>query len=480
MRPALECVTVVLPVIDEIPNDSDSTHHMRVTPKKLSPLAILGPGLLVAATGVGAGDLASAGFSGGLLGLSVLWAVALGAVFKLVLTEGLARWQVATGRTLLEGVADRIGRWCLVLFLLYFLPWSFFTGAAMISACGVAANSLVPWRLEIGSWSGDQVGKVVYGAAHSVVGVALAWIGGFKVFEKVMAGLIALMFLCVIGCAVLLGPDLVEVARGLFVPTLPRNAEELSWIVALMGGVGGTVTILTYGYWIRELDRDRPEHLGTCRIDLGVGYLATAMFGMGVVIIASGAVLSGGGMGLLVALSERLGETLGPLGRWIFLVGAWGAVFSSLLGVWQGVPYLFADIWDLVRGSPASGASSKDTPTRLSVSTQSWAYRGYLLGIATVPMLGVLTSFKSAQKAYAIVGAGFLPVLALALLFMNGRSAWVGKRFRNGWLATSLLIIVMGFASLAGWLRVRPPASPPTTEPGVQQPEDPASDTPRD
>ena len=38
-------------------------------------LAIIGPGILVAATGVGAGDLATGAFTGGVLGVAVLWAV---------------------------------------------------------------------------------------------------------------------------------------------------------------------------------------------------------------------------------------------------------------------------------------------------------------------------------------------------------------------------------------------------------------------
>ena len=47
-----------------------------------------------------------------------------------------------------------------------------------------------------------------------------------------------------------------------------------------------------------------------------------------------------------------LGAVAGPIGKWTFLVGFWGAVATSMLGVWQGVPYLFADfvsgnIWTL-------------------------------------------------------------------------------------------------------------------------------------
>jgi len=67
------------------------------------------PGLLVAATGVGAGDLATASFTGSELGVAVLWAVVVGGVFKYVLTEGIARWQLVNGNSLLEGLVQKLG-----------------------------------------------------------------------------------------------------------------------------------------------------------------------------------------------------------------------------------------------------------------------------------------------------------------------------------------------------------------------------------
>ena len=68
------------------------------------------PGFLVAATGVGAGDLATATFTGSQLGLAILWAVVVGGLLKYTLTEGLAWWQLVTKQTFLEGVALRFGR----------------------------------------------------------------------------------------------------------------------------------------------------------------------------------------------------------------------------------------------------------------------------------------------------------------------------------------------------------------------------------
>ena len=93
-------------------------------------LSILGPGVLVAATGVGAGDLATAAFTGSRLGLACLWAVVLGAGIKYLLNEGLARWQLVTGDTLLEGVVAHLGRSVVWIFFAYLLAWSFLVKSA--------------------------------------------------------------------------------------------------------------------------------------------------------------------------------------------------------------------------------------------------------------------------------------------------------------------------------------------------------------
>ncbi len=72
-------------------------------------LRIIGPGLAIAATGVGAGDLLAAMFAGADFGMALLWVVVVGASLKFGLNEGVARWQLATGTTLLEGWCRHLG-----------------------------------------------------------------------------------------------------------------------------------------------------------------------------------------------------------------------------------------------------------------------------------------------------------------------------------------------------------------------------------
>ncbi len=403
---------------------------------------LIGPGLLLAATGVGAGDLATASIAGSRLGLAVLWAVVAGACLKFVLNEGLARWQLATGSTLLEGAVRHFGRAVSFLFLAYLLVWSLAVGRALASACGITAHALMPVFGEA------TTGKLVFGALHSLLGVALVLVGGYRLFEKVMSACIVLMVVTTITTAALLGPDLTSVLKGLIVPLIPRlDGGGLTWTVALLGGVGGTVTLLCYGYWIREEGRDSAADLRLCRLDLATGYAFTALFGLAMVIVGSTVVVEGGGASLLVLLGDRLGDSLGPVGRWLFLVGAWGAVASSLLGVWQSVPYLFADLWRLLRSS--------ECPAGVAVDTRRLPYRGFLVLLGLTSIGGLFSSFVHIQKVYAVLGALFIPMLALTLLLLNGRSERVGADHRNSAANSAVLIASLILFLALGVLRVR-------------------------
>src|SRR6476660_5638061 len=86
-----------------------------------SRLAAIGPAILLTATSVGAGDILTGSLAGSKAGLAVLCAVPVGVVLKWTLTEGIARWQMATGTTLLEGWVRQLGSWIQWIFIVYLL-----------------------------------------------------------------------------------------------------------------------------------------------------------------------------------------------------------------------------------------------------------------------------------------------------------------------------------------------------------------------
>ena len=397
---------------------------------------LIAPGILVAATGVGAGDLLTASLGGSKVGLALLWAAWAGALLKWFLNEGIARWQMATGTTILEGWVQRLGSWIQWVFIAYMIPWTVLTGGALVTACGVAGTGLWPLSAD------PQVSRVMWGVIHSFVGLGLVLVGGFKLFEKLMMVCIGVMFVTVIATALLIRPDVSEVAIGAFVPTIPK--EGVGWILGIMGGVGGTVTLLSYGYWIREKGRSGLEGVRVCRLDLAVGYTMTALFGMSMVIIGSRVNLEKGPL-VALELAGQLEQVMGPIGRWIFLGGFWGAVFSSLLGVWQSVPYLCADFVAIRKGLSAEARDRLDF-------TKTAGYRAYLFAIAIVSLPVLWLGVQQVQLAYAILGALFVPLLAVTLLIMNNRSEWVGTAYRNGPLTNIVLVAVLVFfAGLGIW-----------------------------
>jgi hypothetical protein len=168
------------------------------------------------------------------------------------------------------------------------------------------------------------------------------------------------------------------------------------------------------------------------------------------IIIASGLELDGTGSGLIVNLAGQIEQSLGAAGRWVFLAGAWAAVFSSLLGVWQAVPYIFADYWQMTAGGARADASA----AAHAVDTRAWPYRLYLLALATVPLLQVGHPFREVQKYYAVMGAAFIPMLAVVLLLMNGQKDWIGARHASRPLTVAVLIAAVLLFGAAGWFEV--------------------------
>ena len=109
-----------------------------------------------------------------------------------------------------------------------------------------------------------------------------------------------------------------------------------------------------------------------------------------------------------------------------------------MLGVWQSIPYLFADFLDLHRGWKPGLRREHDL-------RGTKAYRWSVIFIATVPLIFLVVPVRTIQLTYGVFGALFLPLLSLTLLVMNNRRRWVGSdflssKFTNVVLAAALVL----------------------------------------
>ena len=83
---------------------------MKLHRKLLERARTVGPGLVLAAAGIGASDVVIASVTGIRFGFTLLWAVVLTAFLKFVLTEAVGRWQLGSGETITYAIATRLPR----------------------------------------------------------------------------------------------------------------------------------------------------------------------------------------------------------------------------------------------------------------------------------------------------------------------------------------------------------------------------------
>lgn len=389
-------------------------------------LRYVGPGLVVAATGVGAGDLVATLVAGSQYGYALLWAAVVGCVVKLALAEATGRWHLATGRTIFEGWRS-LGAWTTWYFAVYVVLWGFVFGATAMSATALPLAALFP-AVPFNAWA----------VLAGVTGLAFVWFGHYAVFEKVMTVLVGVMFVTVVGIAVLLVPDVPAMLAGL-VPTVPDGS--VVYTLGLIGGVGGTITMAAYGYWVNAKGWHDSSWMTVMRLDNRVAYVTTGIFVIAMLVVGAEILYSAqialaeGDRGLL-DLDAVLEDRFGAFVSTVFLVGFLATAFTSVLGVWQGVSLMFADFVANLRGEKGS-ADATDQTRR---AQKSPAFRAYALWLTFPPMLLLLVDRPFALViAYGALGAFFMPFLALTLAWLLNSSR-VPQEWRNRWLSNALLV----------------------------------------
>ena len=399
------------------------------TPNARPKFQWLGPGVIMAASGIGASDIIAATVAGASCGLPLLWALALAALCKYFLSEGIARWQLATGLTAIEGWARYLPRFVLWAFAAYLVLWAAAVSGALLGGCGLAIENI----------TGGVVLRTWGGLAHGVVAFALIWFAHGTVFSRVVKPLIVLMFVGIVACAAITISDPLAILRGLLMPSIP--AAGTTHVFSLIGGIGGSLTLLSYNYLLRDEGKVDANNLSVLRADLKIAYLFTAIFGLSVMLIAHRVFFVPG-----IAITDRdavsrmagqLAELVGPAGFYIYSVGFWAAVLASLFGVWQIIPRVFADCYSLLR-------SFEIKEREAAMKTGSSQFRAALAFMALVSVPFVLADRPVLIViAFTILGSVFIPFVAATLLYLNNRVTWRSTIPHNRYGTNTILIFVL-------------------------------------
>ncbi|MDH3640542.1 MAG: Nramp family divalent metal transporter [Gammaproteobacteria bacterium] len=426
-------------------------------------LKYLGPSVIVSGSIVGSGEIILTSSLGAAVGFSLLWWVLLGCWSKSIVQAELGRYVVATGDTYLRALARLPGRipgprgpvaWPIWLGLLGFIPGVAGLGGIMGGA-GQALTLLVPQI-------SDTVGALV---VCGVVTLLLAG-GAYRRLENVMLTLVIAFTATTLVCAIAMQftefrLDTADLIAGL---SFDFPIEYIVLAMAAYGYTGvNTGEVAAYTYWCVEkgypsyigAERDDAAWVGRARgwirvlqMDVWVTLLILTCATLPFYFLGAGVLNPLGerpeGQATIASLSNMFTATLGPWAFWLFAIGAFSILFSSVVS--------------------AIGAGGRVVPDYLTVlgfldrgrlaDRYRWT-RGYII---VVPFLGFLL-YLGFQSPVVLVSIGALASAALAPI-QSGATLWLQRRHMDsrvapGVAARSLLAITFVFQVAMACLIIR-------------------------
>ncbi len=415
----------------------------------------VGPGMVLAASIVGSGELIATTTLGAQVGFAALWIILVSCAIKPVVQAELGRYTIATGHTGLEGFnrvpGPRLGVSWVVWAWGLTVTLTLLQVGGMYGGVGQVLHMLVP-ALPVTAWVGVCV----------IVTIALLLGGGYNRIERlafVKVGLFTVLTIC--AAVVLLRlPDAVtppDLARGL---SFQLPAAGLATAIAVFGitGVGATELVM-YPYWCVEKGYARfvgprdssPAWIGRARgwirvmhLDILCSLVIYTMATIAFYLLGAGVLHR---MGVIPAdrdtiavLSSIYTQTLGDWALWLFYAGAVVTLYGTIFASSAAHARLFADAVRI-----AGGYAREDGASRLR-----WRNR-FVLVLAIVPAL--LYWFIESPVQMVVMGgvaqALMLPVIGAAAIYLRHRH--VPADIQPTAATTLLLwvstVVMLGFAS---------------------------------
>ena len=278
----------------------------------------LGPGIITAALVFGPGSLTIASKLGSLYAYRHVWVIVVAIGFMMIYTEMGARIGMATESSLLSVIREKWGRPASML-----LGIGIFAITASFQAGNTVGASLAFAEL----FRTDTVPWII---AFTLAGISLLFFRSFyQVLEKVMIVLVGVMLLSFLITLVLAKPSATALVSGI-VPSLPTGSEVLT--IALVASSFSVVGAFYQGYLVQEKGWKQDKiRQGTRESIAGVMILGTiSLF----ILVNAAAILYP--QGIQVTSATDMGLALAPLygstATVVFMLGLFGASFSSLIG----------------------------------------------------------------------------------------------------------------------------------------------------
>ena len=421
-----------------------------------SALKRIGPGMILAASIVGSGELVATTTLGAQVGYTALWVILLSCLIKPVLQAEMGRYIIASGETGLAGynrvpgprfkVNWIVWAWAIMTLLTLLQIGAMFGGVAQVMNLLLPSIPVTIWVLVF--W-GITLAILLGGGYERIERLAMLKVGLFTMLTFLAALVLIRMPQYFSWEAVWEG----------FKFKMP--GEGFSTAVAVFGITGvGASELFMYPYWCvekgyarfagkrddsPEWDRRARGWIRVMRLDIIASMIIYTIATIAFYLLGAG-ILHGMGKvpaasDMIPVLSNIYTQTLGEWSLWIFYVGAIFTLYGTIFAATASNSRVFADMARLM-GFFESG------DYRQRVRYRNW----FIVAITAIPVMLILL-FKSPVQmivAGGVAQALMLPVIGIGTLYLRHRhlpaSIAPPRRVTIAmWVATVIIVLLMGY-----------------------------------
>jgi len=287
-------------------------------PKIRNFFLALVPGVLTAAIVFGPSKITITSKMGAMYSYNLLWLVVVAIFFMIIYVNMASRIGLATDDSLLVAIRKRYGKWAsgLIGFGIFMVATSFQAGNSIgvgLSIAEASGTPMAPWII-----------------LFNAIGIALLFFRNFyKVLERLMIAIVMLMLFAFITTMFLAKPSVSGVVSGL-VPEVPEGS--LGLLIAFFASCFSVVGAFYQTYLIQARKKASPTlDISSSR---GTGGMIVLGLMCVVVITCAAAVLHEQHIAVNKAsdMAKALEPLFGSAASYLFLIGLFGASFSSVVG----------------------------------------------------------------------------------------------------------------------------------------------------
>jgi Mn2+/Fe2+ NRAMP family transporter len=423
----------------------------------LEALKRIGPGMILAASIVGSGELIATTTLGAKVGYTAMWIIILSCLIKPIVQAELGRYVIASGETGLAGFNRAPGPRLKVNWIVW--AWAAMTLmtmmqiGAMFGGVSQVMNLLIP-SISVEAWI----------LIFLAITLALLLGGGYERIERLAMIKVGLFTMLTFLAALLLIRMPQYFSWGAFWDGFKFKMPGAGFAdaVAVFGITGvGASELFMYPYWCVEKGyarfagrRDdsaewRHRARGWVRVmhtDIVASMIIYTIATIAFYLLGAG-VLNGMGLvpkekEMISTLSHIYTQTLGGWSRWLFYAGAIVTLYGTIFAATAANSRVFSDMLRLMGVFRAEDAAARARYRNLFI---------VLLTVIPVILILNLTDPVQMVRIGGISQAMMLPVIGIGAVYLRHRhlpkeiepSRWVTVGL---WVATALITWLMGYS----------------------------------